>query len=268
MTCSADLKNTSKEQPSPASPPPSAEETSAEETSAEETSAEETSAEETSAEETSAAESVAESGAPEHPLPTPEMAAPPEPPVSPEMPAEEPEVLSEMPQALLEDITAADPEPAPAVESAFDRAARIHEQALAGAAPAAPVSPFERAERIRAEARVASPDHRPDPGGMFSPALSDLAQPPKDRAIAVVLEALPGLFGLLGIGWIYADKTVAGLVLLFAYLGWTIVAVVLDVVTVGIFLLCLHLPLHVGAVALSSFILYRHTKNHPETFGN
>lgn len=38
-------------------------------------------------------------------------------------------------------------------------------------------------------------------------------RPPKDRSIAIILEILPGLFGILGIGWIYAENTAVGILI-------------------------------------------------------
>jgi hypothetical protein len=47
-------------------------------------------------------------------------------------------------------------------------------------------------------------------------------RPLKDRSIAIILEILPGLFGILGIGWIYSGKTGTGLAWLIGYLIWSI----------------------------------------------
>jgi hypothetical protein len=44
--------------------------------------------------------------------------------------------------------------------------------------------------------------------------------PQKDRRVALGLEILPGLFGFLGIGWIYSGRTWIGLAWLAGYLIW------------------------------------------------
>jgi len=46
----------------------------------------------------------------------------------------------------------------------------------------------------------------------------------RDPAVALLLEVIGGFFGLLGIGWIYAGRSVGGVVLLLGYwlLDWVI----------------------------------------------
>jgi len=41
----------------------------------------------------------------------------------------------------------------------------------------------------------------------------NFSRPLKDRNIALILEILPGLFGLVGFGWIYSNKTDTGIFL-------------------------------------------------------
>ncbi len=141
-----------------------------------------------------------------------------------------------------------------------DAGAEIYE--MPEAAPEAE-SPFERAARM-----TTPPAQQLEPGADAETPFVPMSSPKsdKDRSIALGLEILPGLIGFLGFGWMYADNLLVGLLLLGGYIVWNVIAVILDVVTVGIFL-CVHLPVHAIVVALSAFILYRHTKNHPEMFG-
>jgi hypothetical protein len=89
---------------------------------------------------------------------------------------------------------------------------------------------------------------------------------PKDRSIALILEILPGLFGFLGIGWIYSGNTSNGLLWLIGFLLWTIIATVISVLTGGIGVIC-WLPISIGAIVLSAVNLNSYTKQHPEIFG-
>jgi hypothetical protein len=100
----------------------------------------------------------------------------------------------------------------------------------------------------------------------YSPPYAAGPRPPKDRALAIIAEALPGLFGFLGIGWLYAGNTTAGIIILLGFLFWNFIAAILDFFTVGLFL-CLHLPANLVAVLVSSFLLYNSTKKMPELFG-
>jgi hypothetical protein len=98
------------------------------------------------------------------------------------------------------------------------------------------------------------------PGQAYAP------RPPKDKSIALILEILPGLFGLLGIGWIYSGNTTTGVLWLIGFLVWTIVATVISVATVGIGIIC-WLPISIGLIAISAISLNNYTKAHPELFG-
>jgi hypothetical protein len=49
------------------------------------------------------------------------------------------------------------------------------------------------------------------------------ADPPKSKAVAAVLEAVPGIFQVFGIGHLYAGNLVIGLAVLFGY--WFVLAV-------------------------------------------
>lgn len=88
----------------------------------------------------------------------------------------------------------------------------------------------------------------------------------KDRSLAIILEVLPGLFGFLGFGWIYAGNTSTGLIWLIGFLIWTIIATVISVFTGGIGVIC-WLPISIGCIIISSTSLNSYTKKHTELFG-
>ena len=91
-------------------------------------------------------------------------------------------------------------------------------------------------------------------------------RPPKDRSVAIILEILPGLFGFLGFGWMYAGNIAAGAIWLICFLLWTFVAVVIDVLTAG-FGVCLTLPVSIVLIIISTVSLNSYTKQHQELFG-
>ncbi|HEY9077949.1 MAG TPA: hypothetical protein VIO61_15550 [Anaerolineaceae bacterium] len=101
---------------------------------------------------------------------------------------------------------------------------------------------------------------------VYTPPPVYTTRPLKDKGMALVLEILPGLFGFLGIGWIYAGNATPGILLLVGFLCWNVIAGILDGVTVGIFL-CLHVPINIAALVLSPVMLNNYTKKHPELFG-
>jgi TM2 domain-containing membrane protein YozV len=87
----------------------------------------------------------------------------------------------------------------------------------------------------------------------------------KDKSLTMILEVLPALFGIMGIGWIYAGNTSAGIGWLIGFLVWNGIALVLDVITLGIFV-CVHLPVNIGLIALSAILLNNYTKQNPHLF--
>lgn len=105
-----------------------------------------------------------------------------------------------------------------------------------------------------------------NPNQPYYPPQQPYQRPPKDRSLALVLEILPGLFGFLGFGWIYAGNTSAGIGWLIGYLVWTIFAAVLDAVTAGIFL-CVHVPVTILFLVLSPVNLNKYMKTRPDIFG-
>ncbi len=114
-----------------------------------------------------------------------------------------------------------------------------------------------------------TPSYEPEPvspGSYSQPAPSyALTRGYKDRSLALILEILPGLFGILGIGWIYSGKT-GGIFLLIGSVIWTIFFWIIAVFTGFFSLLCTG-PISITAVIISAFILNKYTKEHPEIFG-
>lgn len=116
------------------------------------------------------------------------------------------------------------------------------------------------------------------PWAISSPNPSMLSQPPKyaypptyarpikDRSVAYILEILPGLFGILGIGWFYAGNTNAGIAWLVITLAWDVLAVIIDVATVGFGCFC-SVPVNIVLITVSTIALSGYIKQHPELFG-
>jgi hypothetical protein len=102
--------------------------------------------------------------------------------------------------------------------------------------------------------------------GLANP-VSSVARPPKDRSLAYIIEILPGLFGFLGFGWIYSGNATIGIILLLGFLGWSVIAGIIDVVTGGIGLLCT-VPIGLIFIGLSTLLLNNYIKQHSELFGN
>jgi hypothetical protein len=93
-----------------------------------------------------------------------------------------------------------------------------------------------------------------------------VARPLKDRSIALILEILPGLFGIFGIGWIYAGNTTAGVIWLISVLAWDVFAGLINVLTGGFGCFCT-LPVGLALIAVSASALHSYTKQHGELFG-
>jgi hypothetical protein len=93
----------------------------------------------------------------------------------------------------------------------------------------------------------------------------DFTTPKKDRSLAIVLEIVPGLFGLLGIGWIYSGFTGAGLAWLVGFLLWNMIALVIAIFTAGIGCLCT-LPVNLVVLIASVMALNSQILSHNEQF--
>lgn len=96
-------------------------------------------------------------------------------------------------------------------------------------------------------------------GAPTAPAYAPARVGAKDPNSGLLIELLPGFFGFLGIGWLWAGETALGVALLVGYwCFWGIVAF-LTLVTFG-FLLCL-LPifglLYIAAPIISAFALQK-----------
>jgi hypothetical protein len=109
------------------------------------------------------------------------------------------------------------------------------------------------------------PAYSAPPASAYTPGAAP-ATAAKDRTIALLLEIGGGVFGFLGIGWLYAGNTTAGILWLAGMLIGSCLAVVVDIVTFGAFL-CVHIPLWLVAVAVSGYLLYNYTRQHTELFG-
>jgi TM2 domain-containing membrane protein YozV len=89
---------------------------------------------------------------------------------------------------------------------------------------------------------------------------------PKDRNTALVLEILPGLFGILGIGWIYSGKTGTGIAWLIGYLIWVGIVITAAVLTGFMACFCT-VPINLICVGISASTLNTYTKSNPHLFG-
>jgi TM2 domain-containing membrane protein YozV len=93
-----------------------------------------------------------------------------------------------------------------------------------------------------------------------------LPRPLKDRNVALVLELLPGLLGVLGIGWIYSGKTSTGIAWLIGYLVW--VGIVIAAAFLSGFTACFcTVPINLVCVGISASMLNNYTKSQPQLFG-
>jgi hypothetical protein len=91
--------------------------------------------------------------------------------------------------------------------------------------------------------------------------------PSKKRSTALILEILPGLFGLLGFGWIYAGKTGTGIMILIGDILANLFFALLAALTLGISLI-ITVPVQLIVLGISAALLHSYTKDHPETFGD
>ncbi len=87
----------------------------------------------------------------------------------------------------------------------------------------------------------------------------------KDRTLALVLEILPALFGVFGIGRLYSGDTTTGVIWLIGGLVWAGIQVLIAVFTAGIGCFCT-IPINLVAVGLAGYLLNNFIKQHPETF--
>ena len=90
-------------------------------------------------------------------------------------------------------------------------------------------------------------------------------RPMKDRSLALILEILPGLFGFLGFGWIYADNTQTGILILIGNLILIGINVVMLILSGGICCF-VAVPLEIAAIALSAYKLNEYMDTRPDIF--
>jgi hypothetical protein len=109
------------------------------------------------------------------------------------------------------------------------------------------------------------PEPEPFPSSGQLPPFHQYAAPIKDRSLGLILEILPGLFGIFGIGWIYTGETNTGVLILIGGLAMMGIFVVADVLSAGI--CCFGtIPLQLLALAISTVKLNDLMKQHPERF--
>ena len=82
-----------------------------------------------------------------------------------------------------------------------------------------------------------------------------------------MLEAIPGLFGFMGIGWIYVGCTRRGSWLLGGVLLWNLGEAALIAVTSGA-ACCITMPLNLIMVGTSVGFLINHIQQNPEEFSS
>ncbi len=119
------------------------------------------------------------------------------------------------------------------------------------AAPPAPVVAYPPANLPAYAAPAAAPPY--------------YGAPTKARSTALVLEILPGLFGLLGFGWIYAGETGKGVTWLIGFFIWSVVGAVIATLTAFIGCLCV-LPISGFLIYMSASRLSAFAKSRPDTF--
>lgn len=90
-------------------------------------------------------------------------------------------------------------------------------------------------------------------------------RPMKDRSIALILEIVLGLMGILGIGWIYSGQTTTGILWLVGALVWNFIGIGIIALTAGAGC-CFTLPVSIGMIVISVVSLNSHTKRRPEMF--
>lgn len=85
----------------------------------------------------------------------------------------------------------------------------------------------------------------------------------RDPFVALLLEMGGGLFGFLGIGWIYAGRPVMGVLLLVGYwlLDW-IIGLALAIGTLGAWC-CIWPAQNLVFGAISGYLAYRWLEQHP-----
>ncbi len=132
-----------------------------------------------------------------------------------------------------------------------------------------PNDPVEEVEEIAADDTAGSGSKTSSSGPKINTGRrtshSGAAPAGKDRGLALVLEVLGSVFGFMGLGWMYVGKVELGLAWLIGYWIATGALLVFDLITLGLGL-CLHIPLAIGAWALSAVLLRRHMESNLDQF--
>ncbi len=98
------------------------------------------------------------------------------------------------------------------------------------------------------------------PPPSYTPAVA-----PKSKSTALILEILPGLFGLLGFGWMYVGETSRGVITLIGFIVGAVISAIAITATAGLgCFVCV--PLMWGAIAYSAYQLNTYTKARPELY--
>ncbi len=98
------------------------------------------------------------------------------------------------------------------------------------------------------------------------PAQAYAAAPPKQRGVALLLEILGGIFGLYGLGWIYADRTGTGIGMLIGGFLFDLLSCSLASVTLGISLV-FTIPVQLIVITVSAVLLSNYAKQRTDLFG-
>jgi hypothetical protein len=115
-------------------------------------------------------------------------------------------------------------------------------------------------------AAPASDSTAPVPGSEpVQPPTIEFPSPKKDRNQAIILEVVPGVFGFLGIGWIYSGYTTAGIAWLVGFLIWNMIALTICFFTFGLGCFCT-LPINLIVLIASVVALNSQIQNHTEQF--
>lgn len=85
--------------------------------------------------------------------------------------------------------------------------------------------------------------------------------------MAMILEILPGLFGFLGFGWMYAGQMEKGVMWLVGVLVWDFAAMFILVLTAG-FGCLFTIPVNLVLIAISASSLNNYTKSRTDLFGS
>jgi hypothetical protein len=81
-----------------------------------------------------------------------------------------------------------------------------------------------------------------------------MAAPRRDKTVPLLLEAIPGFFGVYGIGWLVSGFTSTGLMLLIGGIIFSVVMLIITIFTLGFGLLCWG-PINLVVMITSTIIL-------------